>query len=305
MPVSGTTASRVPPTAVTTCGTPHASASSGADRERLPARGEHVDVELAQVVGGRRADTAPSARPALGCALQLGPCGPSPAITTAPAEPRRGSRARRRAGRRRPSPRRSDGHGADHEPVAPAGRRRTAGEPLWTTAQHARVQMPFARAQSRSTSQTPMIAAVGGASSALDHVARTRGAPRASRPRTGTRAACRRPAAARSSRPAAPSTPALAEWAWTRSNAAQLPHQPPERARVLGRVRVVAPERQRHESTAGANASGAYTTASCPCAPSPARSWATCSATPPSGGSQTRAIRAIARRVYRVRPLYD
>ena len=177
-----------------------------ADRERLPARGEHVDVEPAQVVGGRRPVRLAAHPPGARMRLEL----------RLPAARRRRSRSAPRgtaariagaASRKTSTPfsAAQRGHRADRRARRPAagvsprasrcGRR---GAP--------RAEAVGPRRRLRSRSQTPMIAAVGGASSRSTR-GRTPAAPRASRPRTGTRAACRRPAAARSSPPAARARP--------------------------------------------------------------------------------------------------
>ena len=153
-----------------------------ADRERLPARGEHVDVELAQVVGGRRPIRLPAhaARPR-----------DAPAARLAAARRRRSrSRASGTAARiagtassstSTPFPRRSAETVPTIEPPgASLGRARRTAASRCGPPRACRGCSWFARARSRSKAQTPMIAAVGGASTRSTTCANTRRASRIS-----------------------------------------------------------------------------------------------------------------------------
>ena len=310
-PVSGTTASRVPPTSVATCGTPHACASStpignashaeGGRRRRAragaarrPGEGEEGDALVEPERGGARAQRG-----------ALRPVADDRDPRLRHRREHRGRRLEQHLDRLLPAQHR---HRADQRAAAgerdqarvglAAGRRAGSrcGSPRARRAQRASRGRPRARPRTRRRSRR------WPARARARPRARSAAAPPRPRRRTGSSAACRAPGRPVSRAASRPTTPALAACACTSSTRSRRSARPTARtaASVAVRMRVVAPQVRPRDAAAGGRAAhrrcgspaGRSRPAREPRAPSPSASWVTCSATPPCGGSQTRATRA-------------
>ena len=276
--------SRVPPTSVATCGHAARHRLEQADRERLPARRQHVDVELAQVVRGGRPERLEDAR------------------AGRPRRAARAPRARRRRSSTRGARQRWIRGAAASSTSSRFWRRSTVTAPTTSPSAGRRARTARSRCgrprsrRGRSRFARATVALVvahadqrGGARAPAPARRRSANVRRASesRRRTGSSAACRPRAGARAARRGARARrPSPRARARGRSRAARAPARPAPGASRCG-CGVVAPERQpaavEHDRLV-------------PVTPrAPPRAAPTCSATPPSGGSQTRAIRATAR----------
>ena len=249
MPVSGTTDSPVPPTAVTTCGTPHAIASSGPIGNASQFEREHVDVEPVEVARGRRhervvpLDVEAESRGLLRGARRAaalrrrpraaprGPLRKTSGIASSSTSMRFARRSVDTAPTTRPDPVRWRAR-----PPAPAGSR--CGRPQVASCSPLlarQVALELADADRR----------VGERVQRSFHRPRRTSAARSDiSPTNGNPCGVYTLGSRRSFAATRPITPDLAECEWTRSNAVKRADEPSERPRVLVRMRVVAPERQ-------------------------------------------------------------